>query len=154
MLPTKFRTQTCGDLTNKEVDTNVALVGWVDSVRDYGPLTFINIRDRYGITQIVVESEKKSELKSLAQSLHKEDVVQCEGVVRLRPKNMANPAQKTGKVEVVANTIVILNKSLPLPLDENVDSGEEIRLKYRYLDLRRPKMQNNIVTRSTIVKAA
>ncbi len=154
MLPTKFRTQTCGDLTSKEVDKKVSLVGWVDSVRDYGPLTFINLRDRYGITQFVVESEKQSELKSLARSLNKEDVVQCGGVVRLRPKNMANPAQKTGTVEVVANTLVILNKSLPLPLDEKVDSGEEIRLKYRYLDLRRTQMQNNIVRRSTIVKAA
>ena len=154
MLNTALRTHTCGELTEREVKKKVVLSGWVDSVRNYGPLIFVNLRDRYGITQVVLESKKENSLKQVVESLKKEDVIKVEGSVRQRPKEMINPKQSTGHVEVVAEKINILNKASPLPLDESIDSSEEVRLKYRYLDLRSSRMQNNLITRHKIVKAA
>jgi aspartyl-tRNA synthetase len=154
-LKTNFRTYTCGELTEKDLNKEVTLVGWVKSSRDHGGLVFIDLRDRYGITQIVFEPTKDKELHSMADSLRREDVIQISGEVRNRPENMSNPKLITGKIEIIVSKLEVLNKAEtpPIEVEDNIEYGEEIRLKYRYLDLRRPKMQNNIIVRSKIISS-
>ncbi len=143
------RTHTCGELSSKNVGENVVLNGWVNSRRDLGGLIFITARDRYGITQVVFEPANDSGVYETAKKLRSEFVISVEGVVRQRPEGMVNPNMKTGEVEVVADKLIILNEAetTPFVISDKIDASEELRLKYRYLDLRRPEMQEALLLR-------
>ncbi len=143
------RTHTCGELSAKNVDEKVVLNGWVNSRRDLGGLIFITVRDRYGITQVVFEPAENSEVYETAKKLRSEYVVSVEGKVRLRPDGMVNPEMKTGEIEVVAERLIILNEAEtpPFVISDKIDVSEELRLKYRYLDLRRREMQEALLLR-------
>ena len=145
----KTRTHTCGELREAHIGEMVALNGWVDTRRDLGGLIFIDLRDRYGITQIVFEPGFNAEAHIAAGSLRSEFVVSIEGKVRKRPEGTENPALPTGSVDVMVNKLIILNeaKTPPFQIKDEVDTSEDVRLKYRYLDLRRPSMQKNILMR-------
>lgn len=144
-----YRTHTCGELGIKEIGKKVKLSGWVDSIRTHGKIGFINLRDRYGITQIFFSEKFIKEL----QKLRRESIISVEGVVKKRPE--ANKNIKTGSIEVSASKLDILNivDELPMELGDDIESNEDTRLKYRYLDLRRDKMQRNIMLRHNIIKA-
>ncbi len=143
------RTHTNGELRFKDAGKTVTLNGWVNSRRDLGGLIFITLRDRYGITQIVFEPEGDKSLYEAAKKLRNEFVVSVEGVVRTRPEDMVNSAMETGEIEVIAEKLVILNEAetTPFPISDKTEASEELRLKYRYLDLRRKEMQNNLLLR-------
>ncbi len=147
----KMRTHTCGELRKTDLDQRVRLCGWVDTVRDHGGVIFIDLRDRYGLTQIIFDPNDSREAWDLAQSTRGEYVIQAEGVVESRPPEMANPRLATGEIEVRCDAIRLLNKSRtpPFPLDDQEAEkvAEDLRLTYRYLDLRRPRMQNNMRVR-------
>ncbi|MFP4524705.1 MAG: aspartate--tRNA ligase [Candidatus Woesearchaeota archaeon] len=144
-----LRTHTCGDLTASHAGEQVTLAGWVQKVRTHGNLCFIDLRDRYGITQITFKDSQASE----AGKLHKEDVIKVVGEVVEKPE--PNEALPTGDIEVSVKEWEVLNKAKPLPLDlDNPDTTEETRLKYRYLDLRRPEMQERLKLRSKAAVAA
>jgi aspartyl-tRNA synthetase len=138
------RTVTCGSLRGDDAGKTVILNGWVHRKRDHGGVSFINLRDRYGLTQVVVD--ESPELAKTAAELRNEFCVAVEGLVRRRPEDMVNPAMPTGEIEVLAGKLVILNPSevLPFQIDEESKAGEELRLKYRYLDLRSGAMQRRI----------
>lgn len=148
------RTNTCGELTKKEDAKKVVLQGWVQTRRDHGGVIFIDLRDRYGITQVVFNPDNQ-DLLNLADSLRREWVIEVEGRVRLRPEGMTNENIVTGDVEVVADRLEILNKAEtpPIEIDDRIEANEDVRLKYRYLDLRRPFMQSNIISRHKTAKA-
>jgi aspartyl-tRNA synthetase len=150
-----LRTHTCGELGKKETGKSVKLCGWMASRRDHGRLIFIDLRDRYGLTQIVFDPKVKDAF-SAAEKLRREDVVCVEGKVVARKKGMENPKLKTGAIEVEISKIDVLNKAEtpPIEVEDRVEAGEEMRLKYRYLDLRRPVMQNRLLTRHKAVAAA
>jgi aspartyl-tRNA synthetase len=145
----KQRTHNCGELNESNIGQHVVLNGWVDTRRDLGGLIFIDIRDRYGITQVVFEPSVNSEAHNLAKDLRSEFVISLEGTVRKRPAETDNPNLPTGHVDVMADSLIILNeaKTPPFPIKDNVDSSEDLRLKYRYLDLRRPSIQKNLFLR-------
>ena len=144
-----IRTHTCGELREQNVDEKVVLNGWVDRRRDLGGLIFIWLRDRYGITQIVFEPETSKESYDLAKKLRNEFVVSVEGKVRKRPDDAINKDMKTGTVDVLADKLIILNESEtpPFAIKDETDAFEDLRLKYRYLDLRRPVLQNILLLR-------
>ncbi|HOJ37285.1 MAG TPA: aspartate--tRNA ligase [Ignavibacteriales bacterium] len=144
----KSRTHTCGELTLKNVGEKVVLNGWVQTRRDLGGLIFIWLRDRYGITQVVFENIEN------AKELRSEYVVSIEGIVRKRPEGQENKKLITGDIEVLCENLVILNpaQTPPFPIEDELDVNEELRLKYRYLDLRRPKMQRNLLLRHKIAQ--
>lgn len=145
-----FRTHTCGDLRITDTSKNVKLSGWVDAVRAFGPMTFVDLRDRYGITQIVFNASEGNTLNAEAEKLGRETVISVEGVVRERTaKNAARP---TGDIEIVASVLNILNESKvpPFTIKEDTDGGDDLRMKYRYLDLRRPNVQQNLFFRSKV----
>jgi aspartyl-tRNA synthetase len=125
---------------------SVTLCGWVDRRRDLGGLIFIGLRDNAGVVQVVVEPD--SSAFAGAERLRNEYCVRIKGKVRLRPESQWNESMATGKIELVAENVELLNASAPLPLMMTDDDGEEIRLRYRYLDLRRPRMQRNMRIRS------
>ena len=146
----KYRTHTCGELTKKEIGKKAILSGFVESIRTHGKIGFINLRDRYGVTQVFLGKEFSEELLKLTR----ESVIKVEGEVKKRPD--ANKKLKTGEIEVSAKKFEILNLApeLPLELDESdIKSTEETRLKYRYLDLRKPRLQSNLLIRHKIIKA-
>ncbi len=145
----KTRTHTCGDLREKNISENVVLNGWVDTRRDLGGLIFIDLRDRYGITQVVFEPNFNKEAHELAGNLRSEFVISIEGKVRKRPEGTENSALPTGQIDVMVNKLTILNeaKTPPFPVKDEIDTSEDIRLKYRYLDLRRSSLQKNILMR-------
>ena len=155
------RTHTCGDLRKCDDGKSVILNGWVHRIREHGGISFINLRDRYGITQVVVDSDSPAELSDLAKNLRMEFCIAVEGIVRARPDSMINKDMATGEIELVAKKIEILSKSevLPFMLDEMNKDGtpvianEDLRLKYRYLDLRSQRMQHNIILRSQVAYA-
>lgn len=149
-MRTAYRTHTCGELTAKDAGKEVKLCGWVETVRLQGKLGFILLRDRYGITQIFLNAEFVKDYGNLS----KESVIQVEGEVKKRPENQIKKEMETGEIEVSASEIKLLNPAdqLPMQLDEHINSTEETRLKYRYLDLRRQPMQKNIVTRHRILQ--
>ena len=149
-----FRTHYCNDLRVSHVGQRVTLVGWVDSRRDHGGVIFIDLRDREGVTQVVFNPELAKECTQVAHGLRSEFVIQIEGEVVKRLEGTANSKLETGAIEVVANKVVILNRAevLPFPLDED-EVNEDLRLQYRYLDLRRKKMVANLRTRHRVVKA-
>ncbi len=146
------RTHSCGQLRAADAGQRALLMGWVYRRRDLGGVLFIHLRDRDGVTQIVFRSEVAPEVHDKADMLRSEFVIAVEGHVELRSKETINPAIATGEVEVVADRIWILNdsKTPPFPMEEHVDVGEDMRLKYRYVDLRRPHMQRNIILRSQV----
>ncbi len=143
------RTHTCGELRESDIGQPVVLNGWVDTRRDLGGLIFIDLRDRYGITQIVFEPSLSEEAHNLAKDLRSEFVISVEGTVRKRPPETDNAALPTGHIDVMVKKLVILNeaKTTPFPIRDKIDTSEDIRLKYRYLDLRRPSVQKNLLLR-------
>lgn len=149
-METMKRTVDCGSLRKEDNGKTVILNGWVHRKRNHGGIFFINLRDRYGITQVTVDTESKQELAAVCDELRNEYVIAVEGKVSLRPDGMVNPAMETGEIEVTAFKLVILNKSeiLPFQIDEESKASEETRLKYRYLDLRTQAMQKTIRMRS------
>jgi len=152
-----LRSHNCGELTEKDLDKEVTLCGWVHKRRDHGKLIFIDIRDRYGLTQAVFIPQKNNpELHAKASTLRSEFAILLKGKVQTRPKGTENPKLPTGNVEIFALDLEILNPSLPLPFEiaDYVEVNEEIRLKYRYLDLRRPESFNNFLTRHKLFQAA
>src|SRR3989344_2841605 len=149
------RTHTCGELNDKDVNKKVVLSGWCGTRRDHGGVIFIDLRDRYGITQIVFDPSSFPESHKMAESLRREDVVVAEGSVRKRPEGMTNEKLPTGKIEVIISKIISINRSMtpPIEIDDRIEASEEIRLKYRYLDLRRPKMQKQLIFRHHVATA-
>ena len=145
------RTHSCGQLRASDVGKTALLMGWVHRRRDLGGVFFIHLRDRDGVTQIVFHSEA-AELHAKAELLGSEYVIAVEGTVTKRSPETVNPALETGEVELVATSLWILNESRtpPFPMEETVDVKEDARLKYRYVDLRRPHMQRNVMLRSKI----
>ena len=151
-----LRTNTCGELTGKEVGKSVVLCGWVHSRRDHGGIIFIDLRDRYGLTQVVFDPAHDKDAHKVAEKLGREDVIRAVGKVRNRKPGMENPKLHTGEIEVITDALEILNKSdvPPLEIDDRIVANEEIRLKYRYLDLRRPVMQQHLIFRHKVTQIA
>lgn len=145
---------TCGSLTANAAEQSVTLKGWVNRRRDLGGLIFIDLRDRFGITQVVFNPEIDAAAHDIANKLRNEFVIQVDGIVRNRPEGTVNPKMATGEIEIEAHNITILNESKtpPFYINEEGDYDEALRLKYRYLDLRRPSMQNNVLLRHRVVK--
>jgi aspartyl-tRNA synthetase len=144
---TMYRTHTCGELRLSDVDKQVTLSGWVQRVRDLGGMTFIDLRDRYGITQLALNTDEQQELSRQTRELGREFVIQVVGTVKERSsKNMKIP---TGEVEIYLSQLTILNKSAlpPFTIEDETDGGEELRMKYRYLDLRRNPVRRNLELR-------
>ncbi len=148
----KRRTHTCGELRESKIGERVVLNGWVDSRRDLGGVIFIDLRDRYGITQVVFEPAFNKEAHELAKKLRSEFVISVEGVVRNRPEDTLNPNLPTGMIDVKVDKLIILNEAVtpPFQIKDNIDVNEDLRLKYRYLDLRRSKMQKNLLLRHKV----
>ncbi len=150
------RTHTCGELKKADAGKTVTLNGWVHKWRDHGGLLFIDLRDRYGVTQVVFKPDLLDE-KTINEASHlrAEFVISAEGEVNERPEGMANPDMATGEIEVVANKMTVLNQSKTPPFEivEEPNASDELKLKYRYLDLRRPPLQYKIRTRHEAVKA-
>lgn len=149
-----LRTQTCGELKKSDIAKTVTLCGWVANRRDHGKLIFIDIRDRYGLTQVVFIPKESGEAYKTAQNLRNEFVVKLTGLVNQRPQGTVNPKLATGEIEILAKELQILNPSNTPPFEilDETEITEEIRLKYRYLDLRRSKVFNNLLLRSNLYK--
>ena len=149
-----YRTKTCGELTAKNKGEKVTLSGWVHRRRDHGGLIFIDLRDRYGLTQIVFDPEFNEESHKVAEDVRSEYVLKVEGEVRNRMEGQENKNMATGEIEIYINKVEVLNKSETPPFEIDQDKGvnEELRLKYRYLDLRHERMQKNIILRHKIIK--
>jgi aspartyl-tRNA synthetase len=143
----------CGDLRRGHLGQTVTLAGWVHRRRDHGALIFIDLRDRSGIVQVTCDKEANPEAHAVLNAVRAEYVVQVTGAVKARPEGLANPNMPTGEVEVVATEAAVLNEARtpPFYINEDVDLDEALRLKYRYLDLRRPGMQKNIILRHQVV---
>ncbi|OMH33631.1 aspartate--tRNA ligase [Motiliproteus sp. MSK22-1] len=146
-----MRSHYCGVLNEEQIGETVTLCGWVHRRRDHGGVIFLDLRDRDGIAQVVVDPDTE-ECFALADSVRNEYVIQITGLVRSRPQGTENPEMTTGKIEVLGKELVILNKAdtPPFQLDEHQSVGEDVRLKYRYVDLRRPEMLNKLRFRSKI----
>lgn len=143
-----YRTHKCGELTKTNINEEVRLAGWIDTIRDHGGLVFLDLRDHYGIIQIVFEDT------SLTKGLNRESVISIEGIVKARDDESINPKLETGEIEVRAKSITVLSKVLsPLPFDisESTKNREELRLKYRYLDLRNPAVHKSILLRTAVI---
>jgi len=140
------RTHHCCELGTDNVGEHVVLMGWVQRRRDHGGLIFIDLRDREGITQVVFDPQRNEDAHQLAHNLRSEWVLAVKGEVRRRPEGMTNPKLKTGEIEVIVDELKILNiaKTPPFLIEDRIEVSENIRLKYRYLDLRRPRMLNNL----------
>jgi len=150
-----MRTHHCNELQESHIDQPVTLVGWVNSARDHGGVIFIDLRDREGLTQCVFRPEENGEAAKLSHTLREEDVVQVTGKVSKRLEGADNTKMATGAIEIVATDLKILNKAEVLPFQIGKEiSNEDLRMKYRYLDLRRPRMAKNIRQRSKITSAA
>jgi aspartyl-tRNA synthetase len=148
------KTHACGELRASHVGTAVTLAGWVHRRRDHGGVTFLDLRDRSGIVQVVANPDLSAEAHRSAIDVRPEWVVQIRGTVRRRPQGMENPALATGEVEIEAAELRVLNpaKTTPFPINEETEVDENLRLKYRYLDLRRPRMQHILELRHRMVK--
>lgn len=154
MQPNTYRTHHCNELRLAHVGETVTLSGWVNSARDQGGVIFVDLRDREGVTQIVFRSEENPEAAAASHKLRDEDVLQITGKVVKRLEGTNNDKLATGEVELVVSSLTMLNKAavLPFQLDKEL-SNEDLRLKYRYLDLRRPRMTRNLRTRHRVTKA-
>jgi aspartyl-tRNA synthetase len=148
------RSKWCGEVTAAEVDREIRIDGWVQRIRDHGGLIFIDLRDRTGIVQSVIDPAKSPEAFKTAEGVRGEYVLEITGVVRRRPKGTENPNLKTGEVEVAVSNVEVLNVAKPPPflIADQTDVDEMVRLKYRYLDLRRPEMQRKMFLRHRVVK--
>ena len=144
-----LRTNTCGELTAKNVGMTVTLAGWCHSRRDHGGVIFIDLRDRYGLTQIVLDPSHKKQVHQAGEKTGREWVVIAKGKVRNRPKDMVNPKLKTGEIEVLVDELNIITKAAvpPIEIDDRVEAAEDVRMKHKYLDLRRPIMQLRLAIR-------
>ena len=149
-----IRTHTCGELRKEHAGQTVTLCGWVDSYRDHGGGLFVDLRDRYGKTQIVFAPECGPAVQDVARALRSEFVIAVTGKVAPRPEGTVNPKLPTGEIEVRAATIEVLNKSLTPPFQPGAKDlpGEDLRLKHRYLDLRRTNMQDTLILRHRMIK--
>ena len=149
------RTHTCGELRARDEGKKVILNGWVHRNRDHGGIHFIDLRDRYGLTQTVVNPDAEAALQETAKSLKFEYCIALEGVVRRRPDSMINKDMPTGEVEIEAEKIHILNtcQVLPFMVDEKSEAKDDLRLKYRFLDLRSFSMQKKIALRNKAAHA-
>ncbi len=149
-----LKTHTCGELRAEHVGQEVTLAGWVNRRRDHGGLVFIVLRDRWGLTQVVAGADIAAEAHRVAESVRGEYVIQVRGIVRARPAEQVNPDWPTGEIEVEAHEIRILNtaKTPPFYIYEDSPVDEALRLRYRYLDLRRARMQRNLILRHKVVK--
>src|SRR3989344_5138006 len=154
MYPTSFRTHTCGELKKNHLNKKVQLAGWVATRRDHGGIIFIDLRDRYGITQIIFDPNFHKQAYQQAEFLRREDCIKISGIVKSRKKGMQNRQLPTGQIEVFINQLEVISKSEtpPIEIDDRIVAKEDIRLKYRYLDLRRPVMQKNLIMRSKILQ--
>ena len=148
-----FRTHTCGELTENQINQEVTLSGWIQTIRDKGFMIYIDLRDRYGITQLILdESRTSNELMQKVRELGREFVIQAKGkVIERESKNPKNP---TGGIEILVENLTVLNTSLvpPFVIEDKTDGGEELRMKYRYLDIRRNPVKNNLIFRSQIAQ--
>ena len=149
-----LKTHTCGELREEHAGQTVTLAGWVNRRRDQGGLIFVDLRDRWGITQVVVDADHNATAHQVADAVRSEYVLQITGTVRIRPEGTANEDLATGAIDVVADAITVLNASKTPPIYINQDGNEKEveRMRYRYLDLRRPNMQHNIMMRHRVVK--
>ena len=149
----EYRTHFCSDLSIDNLKEEVILSGWVDTIRDHGNLIFIDLRDNFGITQCVIDSKKIffNEISKISN----ESVVKIYGIVVKRTNETINKSLSTGEIEIDVKSYQILSKSdtLPLPVNSDIDYGEEVRLKYRYLDLRRNKLHKNIILRNKVISS-
>lgn len=145
-----YRSKNCGELRIQNLNESIELAGWVQSLRDFGKLSFLDLRDRYGVTQIVFNTEENETLYKEAHSLNREYVIQIKGIVHERENKNANIS--TGDIEIKATNLTILNKSElpPFTIIDETDGSEELRLKYRYLDLRRPEMSRKLIGRAKL----
>ncbi|MBX3440788.1 MAG: aspartate--tRNA ligase [Planctomyces sp.] len=150
-----LRTQTCGDLRKSHLGEAVTLCGWVDKYRDHAGIVFIDLRDRYGKTQVKFDLAENSDIQKSARGLRHEDVIQVTGKVCARPDGQANPKLATGEIEVLVRDMVVLNKSATPPFEPDGQTlpNEELRLTHRYLDLRRPALQKHMLLRHQLAKA-
>jgi aspartyl-tRNA synthetase len=149
-----LRTHSCGELNREHVGKKVTMAGWIDRRRDHGGLTFIDLRDREGIVQVVFNPENSKACHEIASEMRNEYVINVTGEVTLRPEGTVNPRLATGEIEVIAQNAVILNpsKTPPFYINEDNEVDENLRLKYRYLDLRRKRMKKNLLLRHKVVK--
>ena len=149
------RTANCGELRKPDAGKTVILNGWVHRKRNHGGIFFISLRDRYGVTQVTIDTEKNTELASICDELRNEYCIAAEGKVSARPDDMINKSMETGEIELLADKLVILNRSevLPFQIDEESKANDDLKLKYRYLDLRSDGMQNRIKLRSEVTFA-
>ncbi len=147
-----YKSHTCGQLRVADHGQQVTLAGWVNRRRDHGGLIFIDLRDRWGLTQVVFNPEINAETHATAGALRNEYIIQVRGTVNQRPAGLTNPNMETGDIEVVAGEVKIINaaKTPPFYINEETNVEEALRLKYRYLDLRRPRMRNNILLRHQV----
>jgi aspartyl-tRNA synthetase len=151
-----YRTHHCAQLRKSDIGSRATLAGWVHVRRDLGGVVFVDLRDREGLTQVVFRPEENAELAKQAHQLGYEDVIQVEGKVAPRAPGMANPRMPTGEIELLPDKLVVLNRAdvLPFPVVESEPANEDLRLTYRYLDLRRPQMSRNLRLRHRVTKAA
>jgi aspartyl-tRNA synthetase len=149
-----MRSHACGEIRIDDAGEQVTLCGWVAHRRDHGGVTFVDLRDRVGAVQVVFHPEEAAEAHASAQRLGAEDVVRIVGEVRARPEGMQNPDLATGDIEVAAAGLELLNASEtpPFPIEDRIEAGEDLRLRYRYLDLRRPEMTKVLAMRARIVR--
>ncbi|MCA9978174.1 MAG: aspartate--tRNA ligase, partial [Anaerolineales bacterium] len=149
-----LKSHSCGELRIEHVGQTVTLAGWVNRRRDMGGVIFVDLRDRNGKTQVVIDSGRSAEAFAVAEQVRNEFVLQVVGQVSARPEGLQNPSLPTGDIEVLATAVTILNPAKTPPFlidrDENVD--ETLRLKFRYLDLRRERLQRNIILRHKAIK--
>ena len=148
------RTHSCGELRRKDVGTQTVLMGWVQRRRDHGGLIFVDLRDRYGVCQVVFNPEISSQIHTKAHSLRSEYVIAVRGEAAVRPHGTENSSLATGQIEVVAHELKILNESKtpPFPIEDEAEVSENLRLRYRYLDLRRQRLQENLLLRHRAAK--
>ena len=152
------RTHTCGELGLEDVDKSVVLNGWIENHRDHGGILFVDVRDRYGVTQVVVDQDRGDAVEGTlerAAKLGAEDVVSISGEVVKRDDDKVNPSRSTGGIEVVAREVTLLSESETPPFEvlDDVESNEELRMRYRYLDLRRRPVQRGLERRAAMATA-
>ena len=147
----KYRTHNCGELTKKNNSQDIILSGWINKKRDHGNLLFVDLRDNYGVTQCVIDKNNQHFVK--LEKIQLESVIKILGKVVERSKDTINSELKTGEIEVIIDAFEILGhcKELPMPVFTDQEYSEEIRLKYRFLDLRRKKIHENIILRSKVI---
>src|SRR5207249_5840830 len=154
MIENMYRTNSCNSLRTIDIGRQVALAGWVNATRDHGGVIFIDLRDREGLTQVVFRPEENAQLAKEAHSLRYEDVIQVSGRVAARPPGTENSNLATGDIEIISSELRILNRAdtLPFPIDAE-PQNEDLRMTYRYFDLRRPRLARNLRIRHRAARA-